>query len=150
MQALDWKSAFGALSAGEGTRATPSWRRYNCGSRPGVFMNRFWVSFLVLSFLIVSTVFVCGQENAAQAAGGSAVPASDSQAQPNPAANPIPPTAPRMSKQTRFEIIRDFETQLVYTRTAFPMGAKGLKLKNGTITPHGEELRQALALWGPA
>jgi len=63
---------------------------------------------------------------------------------------PIPPDAPRMSKQTRFEIIRDFETQLVYARTAFPMGAKGLQLKQGVITPNGEDLRQALTLWGPA
>jgi hypothetical protein len=30
------------------------------------------------------------------------------------------------------------------------MGMKGLKVKDGTITPSGEELRQALALWGPA
>jgi hypothetical protein len=62
----------------------------------------------------------------------------------------IPANAPRISKQTRFEIIRDFETQLVYSRTAFPMGAKGLKLKDGLITPNGIELQQALALWGPA
>ncbi len=55
-----------------------------------------------------------------------------------------------MSKQTRYEIIRDFETQLVYARTAFPMGTKGLQLKDGVITPNGEELRQALTLWGPA
>ncbi|HEY6766322.1 MAG TPA: hypothetical protein VI386_16315 [Candidatus Sulfotelmatobacter sp.] len=62
----------------------------------------------------------------------------------------IPANAPHMSKQTRLEIIRDFETQLVYSRTAFPMGTKGLKLKDGTTTPNGEELRQALTLWGPA
>jgi len=55
-----------------------------------------------------------------------------------------------MSKQTRFEIIRDFETQIFYARTAFPMGSKGLQLKDGLTTPNGEELRQALALWGPA
>lgn len=30
------------------------------------------------------------------------------------------------------------------------MGAKGLRLKDGVIKPNGEELRQALALWGPA
>ena len=30
-----------------------------------------------------------------------------------------------MSKETRYQIIRDFETQLVYSRTAFPMGNKG-------------------------
>jgi hypothetical protein len=55
-----------------------------------------------------------------------------------------------MSKQTRYEIIHDFETQIVYSRTAFPMGAKGLRLKDGAITPNGLELQQALALWGPA
>jgi len=63
---------------------------------------------------------------------------------------PIPANAPRMSKQTRFEIIRDFETQIVYARTFFPMGVKGLKLKDGVATPNGPELQQALALWGPA
>ena len=55
-----------------------------------------------------------------------------------------------MSKQTRYEIIRDFETQIVYARTAFPMGSKGLKLKDGVTTPNGQELQQLLALWGPA
>ena len=67
-----------------------------------------------------------------------------------PDAAPIPANAQRISRQTRFEIIRDFETQLVYARTAFPMGTKGLQLKDGVITPNGEELRQALTLWGPA
>ena len=55
-----------------------------------------------------------------------------------------------MSRQTRYEIIRDFETQLVYARTAFPMGTKGLKLKDGVTTPNGPELNQLLAIWGPA
>ena len=30
------------------------------------------------------------------------------------------------------------------------MGSKGLLLKDGVITPNGEQLRQDLALWGPA
>jgi len=55
-----------------------------------------------------------------------------------------------MSKQTRLEIIRDFETQLVYSRTAFPMGTKGLMLKDGVTTPNGQNLQQLLALWGPS
>jgi hypothetical protein len=55
-----------------------------------------------------------------------------------------------MSKQTRYEIIRDFETQLVYARTAFPMGTKGLQLREGVITPSGDELQATLNLWGPA
>jgi hypothetical protein len=55
-----------------------------------------------------------------------------------------------MARQTRYEIIRDFETQLVYSRTAFPMGTKGLVLRNGVVTPNGEELQQTLNLWGPS
>jgi hypothetical protein len=67
-----------------------------------------------------------------------------------PDARPIPPNAPPISRQSRLEIIRDFETQLVYARTSFPMGTKGLQLKDGVITPNGEELRQQLNLWGPS
>lgn len=55
-----------------------------------------------------------------------------------------------MSKETRYQIIRDFETQLVYSRTAFPMGNKGLILRNGTTTPNGQDLQQLIALWGPS
>lgn len=55
-----------------------------------------------------------------------------------------------MCKQTRYEIIRDFEMQLVYSRTAFPMGSKGIKLKDGATTPNGQDLQQVLALWGPS
>jgi hypothetical protein len=55
-----------------------------------------------------------------------------------------------MTKQTRYEIIRDFETQMVYARTVFPMGMKGIKLKDGVTTPNGMELQQDLAIWGPA
>jgi hypothetical protein len=55
-----------------------------------------------------------------------------------------------MSKQTRYNIIRDFEMQLVYSRTTFPMGSKGLELKDGVVTPNGEQLQHALVLWGPS
>lgn len=62
----------------------------------------------------------------------------------------IPANAPPMSRETRLEIIRDFETQLVYSRTLFPMGSKGLVLKDGVVTPNGQNLQQLLALWGPS
>lgn len=55
-----------------------------------------------------------------------------------------------MSKQTRYQIIRDFETQLVYSRTTFPMGTKGLLLKGGQISPTGQILQSMLAINGPA
>jgi hypothetical protein len=95
------------------------------------------------------------------AAPDSSRPAS-SQAEPQASAGPspagqsttpvstIPANAPHMTRQTRLEIIRDFETQLVYARTSFPMGSKGISLKDGMTTPNGPELQQLLALWGPA
>jgi hypothetical protein len=67
-----------------------------------------------------------------------------------PEADPIAPNSPHMVRQTRFEIIRDFETQLVYSRTTFPMGTKGIQLRQGVISPNGGEMRTALAIWGPA
>jgi hypothetical protein len=58
--------------------------------------------------------------------------------------------APRITKETRQQIIHAFDSELVYIRTNFPMGKTGLKLKNGTVSPSGPELQQLLALWGPA
>ena len=57
---------------------------------------------------------------------------------------------PRISKQTREEIIHAFNEELIYIRAPFPMGQTGLKLRNGTVTPSGPELQHLLALWGPA
>jgi hypothetical protein len=89
---------------------------------------------------------------ACAAANAQTAPAADQPAQIPSTSTPVSSNshAPRMSKQTRLEIIRDFETQLFYARTAFPMGAKGLKLKDGVISPNGEQMRQQMALWGPA
>ncbi len=55
-----------------------------------------------------------------------------------------------LSKQTRVELIQVFTSELVYIRTSFPMGKKGLTLKDGVVSPNGEQLQQALAMWGPA
>jgi len=62
----------------------------------------------------------------------------------------IPASAPHMSKETRMDLIRAFEAELVYVRTPFPMGKKGLTLKDGTVSPSGPELQQLIALWGPS
>jgi hypothetical protein len=107
----------------------------------------------LLAFLILlaSSLFYGQASDLGLAQTSSSVPTKPPSDRPAPLVPaPIPPNAPRMAKQTRYEIIRDFETQLVYARTAFPMGAKGLQLKQGVITPNGEELQQALNLWGPA
>lgn len=58
--------------------------------------------------------------------------------------------APKISKQTRMELIRLLDAELVYVRSPFPMGREGLKLRNGVVTPAGAELQQLVAMWGPA
>jgi|SRR5579864_1206303 len=111
-------------------------------------------AFLLPAILILFSCqnFLHAQASVPQDNGQSPASASSPQApdQQHPTPTPIPSDAPKISKQTRFEIIRDFETQLAYSRTAFPMGGKGLRLKDGTLTPSGQELQQALTLWGPA
>jgi hypothetical protein len=114
-------------------------------------------SFLFCSILLTPAVLSAQtttptpSEPPPAAASQKTAPATTSLAGPDATpAPPIPAKAPRMSKQTRLEIIRDFETQIVYARTAFPEGAKGLKLKDGVTSPNGKELQEALALWGPA
>ena len=110
-----------------------------------------WLSVLLLNLLLLNLSLARGQVS--DAAPAKPTTASASGAQSDKASVPviaIPSNAQQMSRQTRYQIIRDFETQLVYARTAFPMGMKGLQLKDGAITTNQEELRQALSLWGPA
>jgi hypothetical protein len=60
------------------------------------------------------------------------------------------PSRPKMSPKTRQEILHAFNAELVYIRSPFPIGKTGLKLRNGTIAPNGDELKALMALWGPA
>ncbi len=99
----------------------------------------------VASLLLLSSFFFVVPVH-----GQSASPDPSQNAATKPAVTEIAPDAPKMTRQTRLEIIRDFETQLVYARTAFPMGAKGLNLRNGVITPNGQDLQQILAINGPS
>ncbi len=55
-----------------------------------------------------------------------------------------------LSKQTRIDLIRAFESELVYIRTPFPMGKKGLTLRDGRLSPNGEELHALMNMWGPS
>lgn len=58
--------------------------------------------------------------------------------------------APPISKQTRMDLIRVFNAELVYIRSYFPMGKTGLRLENGVITPDREQLQMLMATYGPA
>lgn len=109
--------------------------------------------FTVPSSLFLSLLFVIPVSAQNTSSSPAITPASGTNTQSEPAAvtaPAIPANAPHMSKQTRYEIIRDFETQLVYSRTSFPMGTKGLDLKQGQLSPNGQELDQLLALTGPS
>ena len=67
-------------------------------------------------------------------------------AQPQPDLSKAPP----ISKETRENLIHAFDTELVYLRSAFPMGRIGLKLHDGVVTPSGQELEMMMATYGPA
>ncbi len=111
-------------------------------------MERLPVAFVTVLFFFLAGVRVRGQNPPVQEQAPATAAAS--QSQPAAPDATIPLNSEHMSKQTRLEIIRDFETQLVYSRTAFPMGGKGLVLKDGVVTPNGQSLQQILALWGPS
>src|SRR5579863_6113382 len=108
--------------------------------------------FFLAVMILVAAALAHGQldhpEPSQQPQSASPLPGSDHETGSTPQA--IPPNSPHISRQTRLEVIRDFETQLVYSRTAFPMGTKGLRLKDNVISPSGVELEQLLNLWGPA
>jgi len=48
------------------------------------------------------------------------------------------------------DLVRTFNAELVYLRSPFPMGKKGLTIKHGAISPSGPELQQLISMWGPA
>lgn len=115
----------------------------------GSFMQRLPVASSLLPVFLLATILAHGQSaNSSQGPAAAAPTGQAPDAQPVSAS--IPANAPRMSKETRLEIIRDFETQMVYSRTAFPMGSRGLNLRNGTVSPNGNDLQQLLTLWGPS
>ena len=119
-------------------------------SRPRWDMQRCGSGFLFLALLFTLTIHASAQDAAPSQSPQTAPQSVQSVAlpEPNPIPPPIPANAAHISKQTRYEIIRDFETQLAYARSVFPMGTKGLKLKDGVITPSPGELQQMMAIYG--
>ena len=96
-------------------------------------MDRFHCSaFLVIGFLSIGAILGEAQTTTPSTpqAAASTIPAPGK-------SEPIAANAPHMSRETRLQIIRDFETQIVYARTSFPMGTKGTQV----------ERRRDLAQW---
>src|SRR5271165_982199 len=98
---------------------------YNTSVGPGCGMRSFHVGCVCCRLLVILLVF-------------SSLALADS----------TPP--PKISKETREQIVHVFSEELIYIRAKFPMGQTGLKLKNGRISPSGPELEHLIALWGPA
>ena len=67
--------------------------------------------------------------------------------QPKPAdANP----PDKMTAQTRIMVIRSLQAERVFSRILFPQGDKGIKIKDGLITPGEAAIAQQVAENGPA
>jgi hypothetical protein len=66
------------------------------------------------------------------------------------ASDPADSEAPRISKQTRFTLIRALNAERVFVRKIFPMGEKGLTIKDGLVTPDDKQLQFMAAQYGPA
>jgi hypothetical protein len=93
---------------------------------------RSWLTALLL-------VVVCGY-----------APTSFAQAA-NPAdSSPAPPSTEKMTSQTRIAVIRSLQSERVFARVLFPQGDKGLKLKNGVMSPSEQVIAQQIAEYGPA
>ncbi len=61
-----------------------------------------------------------------------------------------PKSPPHLSQQTRRDLIHAFDDELIYIRTTFPMGKKGLTLKDGSLSPNSQELQQMIGMYGPS
>ena len=93
-------------------------------------------------FLLASSAFIL--------LAGNAV-CSDSKAKPaDPTGQSANDAGRPMSQQTRFELIRGLTAERVFVRKPFPVGEKGLMIKNGVVSPNDEQLNFLLAQRGPA
>src|SRR5215469_11161695 len=69
-------------------------------------------------------------------------------AQAAKSSNPNP--AEKMTPQTRLLVIRSLQSERVFSRILFPQGSKGIKIKNGVVSPSDMEIAQEVAEFGPA
>src|SRR5450755_902535 len=66
------------------------------------------------------------------------------------AKTPDPNQAEKMTGQTRLLVIRSLQSELVFARILIPQGDKGLKIKNGVVSPSDAVIAQEVAEFGPA
>src|SRR5271167_4327360 len=63
---------------------------------------------------------------------------------------PDPSQPEKMTGQTRLLVIRSLQSERVFARILFPQGDKGLKIKNGVVSPSDAAIAQEVAEFGPA
>ena len=63
---------------------------------------------------------------------------------------PAKPSSEQMTPQTRMLVIRDLSSERVFARKMFPIGEKGLQIKNGVVTPSDQQVAQLLSEHGAA
>ncbi len=64
--------------------------------------------------------------------------------------NPRASSTPEMTEETRMTVIRDLNAELVYIRRPFPLGRRGLTIKDGKVSPSEEEVARMIAGYGPS
>lgn len=55
-----------------------------------------------------------------------------------------------MTPQTRITVIRGLNAEMVFVRRPFPLGQRGLTIKDGKVSPSEEEVQRMIAGYGPA
>jgi len=63
---------------------------------------------------------------------------------------PDPNQSGRLTPQTRLLLIRSLQSERVFARILFPQGDKGIKIKNGTVSPNDMVIAQQVAEFGAA
>jgi hypothetical protein len=61
-----------------------------------------------------------------------------------------PNQSDKMTGQTRLLVIRSLQSERVFARILFPQGDKGIKIKNGVVSPSDAVIAQQVADFGPA
>ena len=59
-------------------------------------------------------------------------------------------TAEKMTPQTRMLVIRSLQSERVFARIMFPQGDKGIKIKNGAVSPSDMVIAQQVSEFGAA
>jgi hypothetical protein len=81
-------------------------------------------------------------------AGVCVLAAPPAYAQASKSSNPN--TAEKMTPQTRMLVIRSLQSERVFARIMFPQGDKGIKIKNGVVSPSDMAIAQQVAEFGAA